>query len=89
VVLTIIPLRYGLTLEGHGHHINDMELLLDGRLLSSVSADGTLKIWNTGTGECEGSIPVNTFGLTRIVAQLHDGRLVVYDTNDNAFIVGK
>jgi WD40 repeat protein len=75
-----------LTLEGHAKEIIDMALLVDGRLCSA-SSDGTLKIWNTGTGECESSIQVNENDLYGNIAQLHDGRLVVYGS-DNAYIIG-
>ncbi len=39
------------TLTGHSRFVNSVAISPDGRLLASGSADKTVKLWNTGTGE--------------------------------------
>jgi WD40 repeat protein len=39
------------TLTGHSRSVNSVAISPDGRLLASGSADKTVKLWNTGTGE--------------------------------------
>lgn len=63
-----------ITPEGHSTTVTSIVLLHDGRLCST-SLDGTIKLWNLETGECEKMLRVN--GGIEQVMQLHDGRLIV------------
>jgi WD40 repeat protein len=74
------------TLVGHQMCVNHIVLLLDGRVCSA-SDDGALKIWNTDTGVCDLSSHVCDDGLYRVL-QLHDGRLLSSDYNEEVFIIG-
>jgi WD40 repeat protein len=44
------------TLEGHSHHVYGVAVTADGKRAVSASEDGTLKVWDLGTGQ-----PVATF----------------------------
>jgi WD40 repeat protein len=75
------------TLKGHTDAFMEMVLLLDGRLCS-VSYDGSLKIWNMETGECDLTNNISFGGLSRVI-QLHDCRLVVSDSSRRAvYVIG-
>jgi WD40 repeat protein len=77
------------TLEGHTDCVMDMVLLLD-RKLCSVSYDGNMRIWSIETGVCEISTQVSSSSkILRKVVQLHDGRLVVSDSDKSVYIIGE
>lgn len=60
-------------LKGHNSHVNCFLPLPDGRLCSSGSWDGTVRIWDLDTGECLAVLTSSDWVHT--VAQLDDGRL--------------
>jgi WD40 repeat protein len=74
------------TLEGHTDYIKNMILLSDGRICS-VSYDGSFKILNLETGVCDLTVQICNSALYKVV-QLHDGRLVVCNDKNKAYIIG-
>jgi WD40 repeat protein len=62
-------------LTGHTKRVNDIAFSPDGTLLLSSSNDGTVRLWNTRTGE--GSVLIHSFGITSPVAFAPDGRHVL------------
>ncbi len=82
-------------LRGHTNLITHVEFSKDGRFLYSSSFDGTIRRWDTTTGETTallvGSVPVRNFALAadgRVAAQIGDGMTMI--TPDGiATILGK
>lgn len=68
------------TLEGHTSQVTSMVLMRDdGRLCSASMDDGTFKLWNIETGECEKIMSTDRqakMNRRNNVTQLMDGRLV-------------
>ena len=65
------------TLTGHGNEVKSVAYSPDGRLLASGSDDGTVRIWDTRTGE-EAMIPLRgNDGMVLSVAFARDGKRIV------------
>ncbi len=77
------PLTRGLRidLEGHNDAATAVAYLTGRRALISASADNTLKVWNTETGNCERTLEGHTNSVTDVCASA-DGRLVFSTSRD-------
>jgi WD40 repeat protein/tetratricopeptide (TPR) repeat protein len=64
------------TIGGHTDDVPDVAWSPDGRLLASASADRSLGIWDTATGELKGSVSRRKRGAARRVLWLDDGRIL-------------
>jgi WD domain, G-beta repeat len=73
------------SLEGHTSGVTDIVLLADGRLCS-VSFNGDVKIWSIETGVCDLTVHIGTELWQGI--QLHDGRILITNTDSSVFIIG-
>ncbi|EXL65105.1 hypothetical protein FOPG_18657 [Fusarium oxysporum f. sp. conglutinans race 2 54008] len=72
------------TLEGHSDSIWSVTFSTDGQRLASASADGTVKIWDATTGNCETTLEVHTDWLGS-AAFLPDGQCLAWGSNDGIF----
>ncbi len=70
-----------LHLEGHESYVYGIVELADGRIISIAYYDGTLKIWDTKTGQC--TTTINGAGEGRCLALLSDGTIASGGRNDS------
>ena len=84
-----------ITLDGHVAEVTCLSVLADGRLASG-SADHTVRVWDTTTGECSLVLAEHTEVVAGL-SQLYDGRLVsasfdgslrVWDLSRTSHMVG-
>ena len=71
---------FELSLEGHAGPVTSLVALKDGRVVSG-SADKSLRVWDTVTGECERTMEGHTAEVL-IVAQLSGGRVASTSHDD-------
>ena len=70
-----------MTLTGHGGPVNSVAYSSDGQLIASGSNDGTVRLWNTQTGE-EAMTPLNSdHGFVLSVDFAPNGKWVASGTN--------
>lgn len=74
------------TLAGHGGEVNSVTVTPDGRRAISASLDGTLRIWNLGTGQTE-HILFGHKGMVLSVTIVPDGRRVISGASDGTLKV--
>lgn len=55
-----------MTLHGHFKAVSSLKFSYDGLMLASASADKTVKIWNTATGDNELTISGHKLGISDI-----------------------
>ena len=78
------------TLTGHEGPVNSLAISHDGTWVASASNDGTVKIWDLKTGECQATLTGHT-GTVETVAITPDGKSVVsgwYDSTIRVWDVG-
>jgi len=74
-------------LEGHTHNILCLSLFQNGRLLASVSDDGTARLWNLDTNLPVGPPLLQHGDSVRSAALSNDGKLLVTSCADkNAYV---
>jgi WD40 repeat protein/tRNA A-37 threonylcarbamoyl transferase component Bud32 len=69
------------TLKGHTHAVNNVAFSADGRRLASASDDGTVKVWDTRTGQESLTLKGHTSGV-RSAAFSPDGRRLASASDD-------
>jgi WD40 repeat protein/serine/threonine protein kinase len=74
------------TLRGHEDWVSSVGLSADGRLALSGSADQTLRLWETTTGQCLRKLQGHTEWVTA-VALSTDGRLALSGSADRTLMV--
>ncbi|KAF6803762.1 Vegetative incompatibility protein HET-E-1-like protein 15 [Colletotrichum sojae] len=62
------------TLEGHEDYVNSVDISPDRATLASASDDGTVKLWDTATGHCLRTLPLQ--GRGKSVAFSTDGTML-------------
>ncbi|MEN8894000.1 c-type cytochrome [Planktotalea arctica] len=62
-------------LKGHRQGVNDIAFSADGTRLYSVSVDGTIRIWDTATGDEVQKLTSHGFGINEMVLNEADGWL--------------
>jgi WD40 repeat protein len=70
-----------LTLQGHTGEVRSVAFSRGGRRLASASEDGTVKVWNTETGQEEHTLRGHTRGVTSVVFS-PDDRLLASASQD-------
>jgi len=77
------PLTRGLHIElaGHNDAVTAVTHLAGRRIVISGSADNTLKLWNTETGDCDRTLEGHTNSVTAVCGS-SDGRLVFSTSRD-------
>jgi len=81
VVIYDMPYTFGaMLLMGHTARVNDVTWSPDGRQLASASDDGTLRLWDTGTGQEIRQIAVDGDGVAS-VAWSPDGAKIATGNN--------
>jgi WD40 repeat protein len=64
------------TLEGHFKSVQDVAVSPDGQLIASASEEGTVNIWDVGSGRLARSLGKNITGSLDAVAFSPDGQLI-------------
>lgn len=62
-------------LKGHQQGVNDVSFSADGTRLYSASTDGTVRIWDVGTGEQKQQLVSHGFGINELILNEADGWL--------------
>jgi WD40 repeat protein len=71
-------------LSAHGQQVSCLAFSADGRRFASASHDGSVKVWQTLTGQCESSYSGHGAGHLWSVAISADGRRVASAADDGA-----
>lgn len=82
------------TLEGHGDAVLALAFRPDGKRVASASADGTIRIWDVGTGRCARAMTVGCKvnavafrpGGHVILSGGADGAVKIWDAAEGAFL---
>ncbi|OBQ04538.1 MAG: hypothetical protein AN482_17800 [Anabaena sp. LE011-02] len=70
------------TLKGHSYSVNSIAVTPDGKTVISGSNDGTIKIWDLGTGTEKFTLSGHS-SLVNVIAVTPDGKTVISGSNDN------
>ncbi|KAL0935475.1 Vegetative incompatibility protein HET-E-1-like protein 15 [Colletotrichum truncatum] len=70
------------TFEGHDNSVVSVAVSRDGCQLASASWDGTTKLWDMTTGQCERTLESGRYLSIKSVAFSHDGRQLASASSD-------